>query len=60
MEAGEDDTSYKYATKTFASTFGNDKLTIVNSGHGSVPKVVFAIDNDKDNKSDLIEWMLKQ
>ena len=30
VEAGEDDTSYKYATKTFASTFGNDKLTIVN------------------------------
>ena len=60
VEAGEDETSYKYATKTFSNTYGSDKMIIVNSSHGALPKKVFNIDNNKDNKSDLVEWMLKQ
>lgn len=60
VEAGEDETSYKYATKTFSNAFGKDKLTVVNTWHGNVPNLVFNIDSNKDNKSDLIEWMLKQ
>lgn len=60
VEAGEDETSYKYATKTFSNTYGSDKMIIVNTWHGNVPKYVFNIDNNKDNKSDLVEWMLKQ
>ena len=60
IEAGEDETSYKYATKTFSNTYGRDKMIIINSNHGNLPKKVFNIDENKDNKSDLIEWMLKQ
>lgn len=60
VEAGEDETSYKYATRTFSNTYGSDKMIIVNSSHGALPKKVFNIDNNKDNKSDLVEWMLKQ
>lgn len=60
VAAGEDETSYKYATKTFSNTYGSDKMIVVNTWHGNVPKYVFNIDSNKDNKSDLIEWMLMQ
>ena len=60
VEAGEDDTSYRYAIRTFANTYGKDKLIVVNTGHGNVPKYAFNIDSNRDNKSDLIEWMLMQ
>ena len=60
VEAGEDDTSYRYATRIFANTYGKDKLIVANTGHGNVPKYAFNIDSNRDNKSDLIEWRLMQ
>lgn len=58
--AGEDSRSYNYAVGTFSNTYGSDKLIILNTWHGNVPNVAFTTDSNKDNKSDLIEWMLSQ
>ena len=49
-----------FMVNNFANTFGSDKLTITNGGHGSVPKEAFTEDKNNDNKSDLIEWILTQ
>ena len=58
--SGEHEPSYNYMSGTFKSTFGKDNLFILNTAHGYVPKVAFTADENKDHKSDLIEWMLAQ
>ena len=53
--------SYAYMTGTFKKTYGEENLYILKKkGHGEVPRIAFNLDSNKDNKSDLIEWMLSQ
>jgi hypothetical protein len=44
--------------KFFVPVFGEENLITVKTGHGNVPQVALKLDENKDNKSDLIEWML--
>ena len=55
---GEDSTSYNYMIGDFKKTFGEDNLFILKASHANVPKIAFLTDEDGDNKSDLIDWML--
>lgn len=58
--AGEAETSITHMKKYFAGHFGEDKLITFNVGHNEVPKKALTLDSNGDNKSDLIEWMLRQ
>ncbi len=58
--AGEDSSSYNYVTGTFKKTFGSDVVVVRSTSHGGIVKSAFATDSNKDNKSDLFEWMLAQ
>lgn len=58
--AGEDSASYSYMVGTFKKTFGSDKVIVINTSHGALPREAFTADSNKDNKSDLFEWMLAQ
>lgn len=58
--AGEDSSSYSYMVGTFKNTFGIDKVIVINTSHGALPRAAFTADSNGDNKSDLFEWMLKQ
>ena len=53
---GYEDSSFM--SNEFKNLFGYSKNVKV--AHGTVPKVAFNLDENKDNKSDLIEWMLSQ
>ena len=54
---GEDTASYNYTTSTLANAIGVNNTFILNTYHGGVPKMAFNLDENKNNKSDLIEWM---
>ena len=56
----DDSGCYYYMTNTFKNRFGSSNLKIVSSTHGNLPWVVFNLDEDKNGKSDVVEWMLKQ
>lgn len=55
---GEDSTSYNYTMGTLNNVFGASRIEVLNTSHGGLPKTVFNLDQNKDNKSDLIEWMI--
>lgn len=56
--SGEDEDSIIHMEKFFSPVFGEENLITVKTGHGNVPQVALNLDENKDNKSDLIEWML--
>ena len=58
--AGEDSSSYNYMVGTFKKNFGEENTIVINTSHGALPKKAFTDDSNKDNKSDLFEWMLAQ
>ena len=58
--AGEDSSSYNYMVGTFKKHFGEENTIVINTSHGGLPKKAFTDDSNKDNKSDLFEWMLAQ
>ena len=58
--AGEDSASYNYMVGTFKKYFGEENTIVINASHGGLPKKAFTDDSNKDNKSDLFEWMLAQ
>ena len=45
---------------TMQQIWGETSLKYVRTGHGNVPNVVFNMDFDNNNKSDIIEWMFRQ
>ena len=45
---------------TFGGIFGVNNLTIYKALHNDIPKMSFTEDNDKNGRSDLIEWLLEQ
>lgn len=55
---GEDYVSAKYMHRDFANTFGKENVIEINSSHTDLPYAVFNEDNNNNNKSDIIEWML--
>lgn len=57
---GEDSSSYSFTVNKFANVFGTDNMRILSTSHGNVPNMAFNLDENNDNKSDLIEWMLTQ
>ena len=54
----EDEDSVIHMKKFFVPVFGEENLIEVEATHANVPQVALALDENKDNKSDLIEWML--
>ena len=58
--SGEDPTSVTHMYKFFEPQFGSENLHSLNASHDEVSSVALNIDKNNDNKSDLIEWMLKQ
>ena len=57
---GEDSSSYSFTVGTFKKAFGESNTFVRNTSHGAVPRVAYTEDTNKDNKSDLMEWMLSQ
>lgn len=53
-----DGTSNNYVTKKFAELRPDAEIFVLESTHGEIPKDVFNLDENGDNKSDIIEWML--
>ena len=51
---------YKYMKSKFVNTFGKENYIEFNTTHGNIPNMAFNQDENKDNKSDLIEWALRQ
>lgn len=58
--AGEDSSSYSFTINRFKPVFGDANTFVRNTSHGALPRVVYTEDANKDNKSDLMEWMLSQ
>lgn len=56
--AYEDENSYYYMVNKFKEEYPDATVNVMNVSHGEVPYYAFTSDVDKDNKSDLIEWML--
>lgn len=54
---GEDEISYRYALK-ISDALGDDSVTVFPTSHGGVPKMAFNLDEDENNRSDLLEWLL--
>ena len=57
---GEDSNSYNFTVGTFKPKFGEANTFVRNTSHGAVPRVAYTEDSNKDNQSDLMEWMLSQ
>ena len=55
---GEYSGIYSYNTRTMTELFGEENLFIVEGSHGNSPVAAFLLDEDSNNRSDLIEWML--
>jgi len=51
---------FETMSKTFVNTFGKESYTEIKTEHDNLPNLVFNRDENKDNKSDVIEWMLTQ
>lgn len=49
---------YSYNTKTMVELFGEEGLFVIEGSHGNSPVPAFLLDEDGNNRSDLIEWML--
>ena len=51
---------YNYMKTKFANTFGKENYTEFKTTHGNIPNMAFNQDENNDNKSDVIEWALRQ
>ena len=49
-----------FMNNKFQSTFGSENYYQLNTSHGNVPNAALNMDENNDNKSDLVEWMLTQ
>jgi len=55
---GEDVDSINFMKNTFSKYYGINNLYQRNVSHANIPITAFTEDSNKDNKSDLVEWML--
>lgn len=51
--------NYYYTTTTYSDLAGSENIFVLQTGHAEVAVDAFLLDKNNDNKSDLIEWMLK-
>ena len=58
-EYGEDSNSYDYAYSDFKHKFGEECLTSLPVGHGGLPAAVFAMDENNNSRTDLLEWFVE-
>ena len=56
---GEDEISYRYALK-IQDALGDDSVIVFPTSHGGVPKMAFNLDQNENNRSDLIEWLFSK
>lgn len=49
-----------YYAEEIQKMFDEDSIITLNTSHWNVPNEAFNLDEDGNNRSDLIEWMLKQ
>ena len=52
--------SIGFMENNFKNAFGSENYYPLSTSHGNVPNMAFNLDENHDNKSDLIEWMLTQ
>lgn len=60
MSLGESELNYYYTADIFANLIGKENVFILPADHARIGDRCFTLDEDGDNKSDLIEWMLRQ
>ena len=60
QNCGEDSNSVKYTHNTLKNIFGEESIFSLDAGHSPALKMSFTLDEDGNNKSDLLEWMFKQ
>ena len=58
VEYGEDQYSEKYMLGKFAKAFGKEHVFQLKTSHHKILKSTFELDQDMNNRSDAIEWML--
>ena len=51
---------FTYMNTTFVNVFGKENYKKISVSHVELPKAVFTLDENNDNKSDVVEWMLNQ
>lgn len=56
---GEHEISYRYALK-IQDALGDDSVIVFPTSHGGVPKMAFNLDQNENNRSDLIEWLFSK
>ena len=58
LETGETYGVYYHNIQKMTQWFGEENLFVVDGSHANSPVGAFLLDEDNNNKSDLIEWML--
>lgn len=58
IATGENEGVYYHNVRKMTKYFGEENLFIVDGSHADSPVKAFLLDEDGNNKSDLIEWML--
>ena len=56
---GEIYDNYYYTTTTYTDLVGKENVFVLQTDHANAAIEAFLLDKNQDNKSDLIEWMLK-
>ena len=57
---GEDSKSVDFTLTDLMGYFGEENINIIFTSHRDVPKMAFMIDENEDNQSDFVNWLLKQ
>lgn len=60
IKEGEDKNSFSFMNYRFVKIFGKENLLILPFSHNKMPYAVFTLDEDKNNRSDVIEWLLEE
>ena len=58
LETGETYGVYYHNIQKMTQWFGEENLFVIDGSHANSPVGAFLLDEDNNNKSDLIEWML--
>ena len=59
VDGGEDERCVKYAVR-LEKIFGEDSVFYFHCTHGQVPLKTFALDENHNNKPDVLEWLFVQ
>lgn len=56
-DAGEDTSSINFSLGQLAPIIGESSVISLDSDHGSLPRVALTLDENNNNRSDVIEWL---